>query len=100
MSLDALSRPVSATAAVPLRSVAPDGGSAVAAKASMPQPPPVPSPRLRLDPALGVVVMEFRSSPGVAARTIPSEQELAAYRAAAISGAPRPGERVSARKAD
>ena len=30
----------------------------------------------------------------------PSEQELAAYRAAAISGAPRPGERVSARKAD
>lgn len=100
MSLDALSRPVAAAATAPLRSATSDGGSVAATKAATPPAPPAPSPRLRLDPALGVVVMEFRSSPGMPARTIPSEQELAAYRAAAISGAPRPGERAPAAKAD
>jgi len=54
--------------------------------------PPAPNPRLRLDPALGMVVLEFRSGPGVPARSIPSTRELAAYRAAALIGAPRQGE--------
>lgn len=50
------------------------------------------NPSLYLDPELGMVVMEFRSVPGVPERTIPSSQELEAYRLAARTGAPRPGE--------
>lgn len=56
------------------------------------EPPMLANPTLRLDPALGIVVMEFRSGSGMPARSIPTETELAAYRAAAVSGAPRPGE--------
>ena len=54
--------------------------------------PMLPNPRLRLDPALGIVVLEFRGTFGLPARSLPTEHELAAYRAAAISGATRPGE--------
>ncbi len=54
--------------------------------------PMLPNPRLRLDPALGIVVLEFRGTSGLPARSLPTEHELAAYRAAAISGARRPGE--------
>lgn len=98
MSLDAITRPV--VTAAPRRTADAGAEPDAAGASSAPAAPPVASPRLRLDPALGVVVMEFRSSPGMPARSIPSEQELAAYRAAAISGAPRPGERMPAPDAD
>jgi hypothetical protein len=42
--------------------------------------PPVPNPRLRIDPALSLVVLEFRDSVGEVAQSIPSARELAAYR--------------------
>jgi hypothetical protein len=41
-----------------------------------------PNPALRVDPELGLVVLEFRDVRG-AARTIPTERELEAYRTAA-----------------
>jgi len=47
----------------------------------------MPNPSLRLDPALGLVVMEFRDHAGRTA-TLPTERELAAYRTA--GGRPEP----------
>jgi hypothetical protein len=46
-------------------------------------PPAWPNPSLRLDPALGIVVMEFRDRAGGVQATLPTERELAAYRATA-----------------
>jgi hypothetical protein len=53
--------------------------------------PAWPNPSLRLDPALGIVVMEFRDSTGGIAATLPTERELAAYRAAASRPDPAVG---------
>ncbi len=74
----------------PIRTYLPSGlpanprAQAMAAPASQaPPPPPIgPNPRLRLDPALGVVVMEFLDSAGQVARSAPSEAQLRAYREA------------------
>jgi hypothetical protein len=40
---------------------------------------PIPNPSLRLDPVLGLVVIEFRSDTGAVARSIPSQRQLEAY---------------------
>src|SRR5690606_23304980 len=57
----------------------------------------VPNPALRLDHALGVVIMVFRDLSGRGARPIPPARELAAYRATALTGAvPPPPAAVSA----
>lgn len=57
------------------------------AAAAPPAAPPIgPNPRLRLDPALGVVVMEFLDSAGKVARSTPTEAQLRAYRQAQITG--------------
>jgi hypothetical protein len=50
-------------------------------------PSPIPNPSLRLDPALGLVVIEFRNHAGVVSRSIPSQRELAAYQKWAITHA-------------
>lgn len=53
----------------------------------------VPNPSLRLDPALGLVVMEFRDRQG-RTETLPTEKELEAYRSAGgrpEGGAASPG---------
>lgn len=50
--------------------------------ASVAGPPPPPNPRLRLEPALGVVVIEFRNGSEQIQRSVPSEPELQAYRLA------------------
>lgn len=89
MSLDPISHVTTPSASSRLAAGSREGRVAPDAPVSVATP--APNPRLRLDPALGMVVMEFRSGPGVPARSIPSAQELAAYRAAALSGAPRPG---------
>jgi hypothetical protein len=57
-----------------------------AAATAPPSPPIGPNPRLRLDPALGVVVMEFLDSAGKVARSTPTEAQLRAYRQAQITG--------------
>jgi hypothetical protein len=49
-----------------------------------------PNPALRLDPELGLVVLEFRNLRGEEAATIPTSRELEAYRRAARTGAPPP----------
>jgi hypothetical protein len=51
-----------------------------AASASVaPVTPGVPNPTLRLDPALGLVVIEFLSKTGTVTTSIPTQRELAAY---------------------
>ena len=42
-----------------------------------------PHPSFHIDAALGLVVMEFRDGPGLASSTIPTAQQLEAYRRAA-----------------
>ncbi|MGG5817556.1 hypothetical protein [Falsiroseomonas sp. HW251] len=41
--------------------------------------PPVPNPRLRLDPLLNIVVVEFRDSEG-GLHSLPTAREMQAYR--------------------
>jgi hypothetical protein len=42
-------------------------------------PSPIPNPSLRIDPALGLVVIEFRNNSGAITTSIPSQRQLAAY---------------------
>ena len=59
----------------------PEAPAPTPAAAAAPQLPPIgPNPRLRLDPALGIVVMEFLDSAGKVARSAPNEAQLQAYR--------------------
>jgi hypothetical protein len=48
----------------------------------------VPNPNLRLDPALGLVVLEFRDAGGAVEATIPTRRELEAYRSAGQAKSP------------
>jgi hypothetical protein len=50
--------------------------------------PGVPNPTLRLDPALGLVVIEFLGKGGAVTTSIPTQRELAAYQ---DGTAPLPG---------
>lgn len=51
------------------------------ATASPPQTgPPILNPTLRLDPALGLVVIEFRDESGNVTASIPSQRQIDAYR--------------------
>lgn len=45
-----------------------------------------PNPSLRMDPALNIVVIEFRDASGDIRRSMPTERELASYRAALRRG--------------
>lgn len=46
----------------------------------------LPNPSLRLEPELGLVVIEFRNDSGTIEASYPSERQLAAYRAHALEG--------------
>ncbi len=51
-----------------------------------PAPKPLqrtPNPQLRLDPVLGLLVVEIRDASGAVVASIPTARQLAAYRAAA-----------------
>ncbi len=76
---------------IPALAAAPAVASGQAVGASAPAPVsaapvtaavPEPSPRMRLDPALGLVVLEFRDDQGQVVQTLPSARQLAAYRRA------------------
>ena len=56
----------------------------------------LPNPSLRLEPALGLVVIEFRNDTGAIETSYPSQRQLAAYRANELAGIPRPGPRGTA----
>lgn len=64
---------------------------AATAQAPAPPPPIGPNPRLRLDPALGVVVMEFLDQAGKLRHSAPTEEQLRAYRLAAQTLKPPEG---------
>lgn len=70
------------------RSPAPEapGAGGPPAEAAPPTMPIGPNPRLRLDPTLGMVVMEFRGAADHVVRSLPNEQELRAYRLAQRTG--------------
>lgn len=56
-----------------------------------PEPtPPAPNPSLRIEPSLGVVVYEVRDPVAKVVRSVPTERELEAYRAAALRGGEAP----------
>jgi hypothetical protein len=66
----------------------PANGTVIAVKATVipppepqqtPTPSQMPNPSLRLDPVLGLVVIEFRSA-GVITRSFPSQSQLEAYK--------------------
>jgi len=48
---------------------------------------PIPNPTLRLDPALGLVVIEFRNHTGAITTSIPSQRQLQAYQKWDMTGA-------------
>ena len=52
---------------------------ASAAPASAPGPM-TPNPSLRIDPALGIVIIEFHDQPGKVSSTIPTARQIDAYR--------------------
>jgi hypothetical protein len=45
----------------------------------------IPSPELRIDPASGIVVIEFRSHDGKVINSIPSQQQLDAYNGSSMT---------------
>lgn len=59
----------------------------VAKATSGPVAEPIANPRLRIDAALNLVVIEFRDATGEVGLTIPSPQEMKAYRTAPAPGA-------------
>jgi len=72
----------------PVATVRPAGDSSGEMKISPaarapPQPAvtssPTPNPLLRLDPVLGMVVIEFHNTSGALTTSIPSQRQLAAY---------------------
>lgn len=58
-------------------------------------PPPLLNPRLRIDAALNLVVLEFRDDAGEISRTIPTAREIDAYRSGAEPGPETPGQASS-----
>ena len=76
-------------AAVPLTSV--QGAASVSPDVTTPAPSATPadpknvvehlSPSLQLDPEVGIVVIQYRSASGRIELSIPSQQQLDAYRA-------------------
>jgi hypothetical protein len=63
------------------RGSVPGHAADTAQRAVAPEPAkPLPNPTLRLDPSLAIVVIEFRDEAGAVRSTIPSEQQLDAYR--------------------
>jgi hypothetical protein len=83
MSSDLIVLPVAAVR------TASDTAQAKAAVVQPPPPPPaaeqatnhpsIPNPKLRLDPELGLVVIEFRNDNGTVTTSIPSQRQLEAY---------------------
>ncbi len=73
---------IPALGAVPSTAAGPahPASAAAAPRATPTAAVPEPSPRMRLDPALGLVVLEFCDTQGRVVQTLPSARQLAAYR--------------------
>jgi hypothetical protein len=77
MSSDLSIGAVASGPAIPARGA---GGSASVAAVPSATAPGTPNPTLLLDPALGLVVIEFVSKSGAVTTSIPSQRQLTAYR--------------------
>jgi hypothetical protein len=64
-----------------------EAGPVPDAAGAAPPSPPLLNPRLRIDAALNLVVLEFRDDAGAVSRSIPTAREIDAYRSGAD---PRP----------
>jgi len=80
LALPSVSSFVPAAAASMRRQAAPEEAAATRPA------PPVTSPHLRIDGALNLVVMEFRSPDGRVLHSLPTSRELDAYRDAPRKG--------------
>ena len=58
----------------------PPASVAAAATAVPPASNPTPNPTLQLNAALGLVVIQFHNNSGAVTRSIPSQQQINAYR--------------------
>ncbi len=70
----------SETAASARLPVAPPTSAPSATAVASTTPNPTPNPTLELDPALGLVVIQFHNDSGVVTSSIPSQQQINAYR--------------------
>ena len=70
--------PVASVAPVAPAAPAPRGGAAAPAPA--PSPPGAGNPSAHFDPSVGLVVLEFHDSAGAVSHSIPSAEQLRAYR--------------------
>lgn len=75
MTVSPLTASGSATIQAPVAPPRPSDASAAPAPA--PQPA---NPQLRIDPALNIVVLEFRGADGAVRHSLPTARELDAYR--------------------
>ncbi len=77
----------------PAATADPRGSPATAHAPPLPAstPPGAPNPMLTLDPALGLVVLQFRDGAGGATTSIPTQQQLDAYRSGSASPPGRHG---------
>lgn len=75
LSITRISAPSPATGAPPARDTLAPAAKAATGRA-------LPNPTLRLDPSLGMVVIEFRDGQGALKNSIPTQQQLDAYRTA------------------
>ncbi len=87
MPSDLSVRPVSQI--VDVRPTTPTATSAATSSqtATKPNSPMYPNPSYRLDPALGMVVIEFMSAGGVVRSSLPTQQQLDAYHRELDTGA-------------
>ena len=89
-----MSQAISSASSLAASRTRPATAAGSAEAATTPAGPPVlsaaaPNPRLSLDHATGLVVMEFRSSDGET-ESLPTSRELTAYKRAVLSGGERP----------
>ncbi len=72
------------------RADVPSGTVSTPAEATVTQAPLHPNPALHIDAALRIVVMEFYDDSGKVVSSIPTSQQLAAYRRSASQGTAHP----------
>ena len=80
MPNDLVVRPISPVLKLPAAAPATDSASLVPKATESSNA--LPNPTLRLDPALGLVVIEFHNRSGSVTTSIPGERQLEAYRTA------------------
>jgi hypothetical protein len=83
LTISAIGLPAAPHARVPSYQPTPATPSTTAAAG-----PPPPSPTLRFDPSAGVLVIEFHNDAGQITNSIPTQQQLDAYRNHAATAPP------------